>query len=553
LTTSSRSHTDWLLILGFCGFLFFFGLNSFGLIGADEPRYAQIAREMLARHDWVTPILGGNPWLEKPPLYYWQAMLSYRIFGVSDWAARIPSAMDATFLVIAVYLFLRRFHPGFQLDGALITASAAGIIGFARAASTDMPLAATFGIAMLAWYAWFESRSRAYLAVFYVFLALGTLAKGPVAPVLAALIILLYAAARRDYGIVWRTLWIPGPILFFLVALPWYILVQLRNPEFFRIFILQHNLARFGTDLYHHQQPFWYYVPVTLLALIPWVIFVAESGIESLRIWWHEGKATVAGDEALNFFLLLWLATPVFFFSLSRSKLPGYILPALPAGTLLVAEYIRRHVVDEMRPSWLVIVLHSLIAAAPMVPALMIQYILVQHRLAPGPALWISLLATFVIAVAMAATLHSTLGLRMLRLVTLVPVILVVAAVLRIGGPRIDESFSARPLANEISRVEQGLLQAAIFHVPREVEYGLAFYRNQAIENYDRGEIPQEAHLLVTTQAAERDIHNLLGSRRVSLLGTYPPQNLEYFWVAAASAPAHDMENMPGMKHGSSN
>ncbi|HEY7617381.1 MAG TPA: glycosyltransferase family 39 protein, partial [Terriglobales bacterium] len=165
-----RSRTDGLLIFGFCGFLFFFGLNYFGLIGADEPRYAQIAREMLSRHDWITPTLGGKPWLEKPVLYYWEAMLSYSIFGVSDWAARIPSALDATLVVIAVYFFLRRFRPGFQLDGALVTASTAGVIGFARAASTDMPLAAAFTLAMLSWYAWHESGKRMYLAAFYILL-----------------------------------------------------------------------------------------------------------------------------------------------------------------------------------------------------------------------------------------------------------------------------------------------------------------------------------------------------------------------------------------------
>ena len=145
----SRASTDWLLLAGFCGFLFFFGLAYFGLIGADEPRYAQVAREMLARHDWITPTLGGKPWLEKPPLYYWQAMLAYSIFGVSDWAARLPSAADATLMVIVIYLFLKSLRPGFQLDGALMTASAAGVIGFARAASTDMPLAAMFTIALL--------------------------------------------------------------------------------------------------------------------------------------------------------------------------------------------------------------------------------------------------------------------------------------------------------------------------------------------------------------------------------------------------------------------
>ena len=132
--------SDSLLLAGFCGFLFFFGLSYFGLVGADEPRYAQVAQEMFVRHDWITPTLGGKPWLEKPALYYWQTILAYKIFGVSDWAARLCSALDATLMVVAVYLFLRRFRSdahfaGFSLDGALMTASASGVIGFARAAS----------------------------------------------------------------------------------------------------------------------------------------------------------------------------------------------------------------------------------------------------------------------------------------------------------------------------------------------------------------------------------------------------------------------------------
>src|SRR5271166_634010 len=138
---TARTRTDFLLLAGFCGFLFFYGLGQFGLIGADEPRYAQVAREMLDRHDWITPVLGGRPWLEKPPLYYWQAMLAYSVFGVSDFAARIPSAIDATLLIVAVYFFFCKFRRGVEVDAALITASCAGIIGYARAASTDMPLA----------------------------------------------------------------------------------------------------------------------------------------------------------------------------------------------------------------------------------------------------------------------------------------------------------------------------------------------------------------------------------------------------------------------------
>src|SRR2546421_3956868 len=172
LRTNLRIRTDVLLLAAFCGFLFFYGLGAFGLLGADEPRYAQVAREMLDRSEWVTPALQGKPWLEKPVLYYWQAMLSFRAFGVTDRAARVPAAFDAAMLIAVVYLFLRRFRPGSELDGALITASCAGVVGFARAAATDMPLAATFAIALLGWYAWYESRTRMYLAVFYIFLAL---------------------------------------------------------------------------------------------------------------------------------------------------------------------------------------------------------------------------------------------------------------------------------------------------------------------------------------------------------------------------------------------
>src|SRR5579863_9894687 len=273
----NRTRTDFLLLAGFCGFLFFYGLGQFGLIGADEPRYAQVAREMIERHDWITPMLGGHPWLEKPPLYYWQAMVVYSIFGVSDWAARLPSAIDATFLVLAVYFFLRRFRPGFELDGALIASSCAGIMVYAHAASMDMALAATFTTGMLAWWAWRETSQRSYLAAFYAFVALGTLAKGPVAPFLAAIVIFCYLAAIHDWRSIFKTLWLPGIGLFLLIALPWYFTVQSRNPTFFREFIVEHNLGRFSRNLYQHAEPFWYYRPVTVLALLPWTVFGIAS------------------------------------------------------------------------------------------------------------------------------------------------------------------------------------------------------------------------------------------------------------------------------------
>jgi 4-amino-4-deoxy-L-arabinose transferase-like glycosyltransferase len=533
---TSRASTDWLLLAGFCGFLFFFGLAFFGLVGLDEPRYAQVAREMLARHDWITPTLGGKPWLEKPPLYYWQAMLAYSVFGVSDWAARLPSAIDATLMVIAVYLFLKRFRPGFELDGALLAASSAGVVGFARAASTDMPLAAMFTITLLAWYAWYESESHGYLAVFYSFLALGMLAKGPLAPFLAALIIAIFALAKRDCGVLRKTLWVPGILLFCALTLPWHIAVQTRNSEFFRIFILQHNLARFGTNLYHHKEPFWYYIPVLLIGLIPWTVFVGAALAETIRAWWAERQRMLESEDALNVFLLLWLAVPLLFFSLSQSKLPGYIVPALPAGTLLLVEYIRRRATAGERASIFLIVLHSIAAVAPIVPALMIQYIVLQHRLPWGKAAAISFSFAAVLAIGVAIALRTKLGFGALRFVTLVPVVLAVAAMLRLGTPALDSTLSVRSLANEMSLLETKPLPLAVTHVSRETEFGLCFYRNQIINRYELGQIPDGEHLLVAPEGSQTAIAKAVAGRRVSYLGSFAPQGLDYYWVSGLRA-----------------
>ena len=150
LEDRARRSIDVLALLAFCGFFFIAGIQLVGLIGADEPRYAQVAREMLARHDWVTPVLYGHPWLEKPPLYYWCAMLAYKgAGGVTDWAARLPSAILCSLMVFFIYVWARYFRRGMQLDAALITAASAMVIGFGRSASTDMPLTAMFTAAML--------------------------------------------------------------------------------------------------------------------------------------------------------------------------------------------------------------------------------------------------------------------------------------------------------------------------------------------------------------------------------------------------------------------
>ncbi len=338
------------------------GGDGLGLVGADEPRYAQIAHEMLVRFDaaptlkdrlsaCVTPYLYGRPWLEKPALYYWRAMFIFQDFGVHDWAARLPSATFAFIMVALIYLHMKRFRPGGHLDAALITVSCAGIMAFAHGASTDMQMAAPLAIGLLGWYAWYETDSKFWLYDIYFFTGLATLAKGPVAPLLAFLIIAAFAFLRREWHILRRSFWWPGVVLYFAMVLPWFIAVQHQNPTFFREFFLEHNLQRFATDRYQHNQPFWYYLVVMVLGLMPWAVIAVRAlidGILTSVAEWRLRRSRVGKPlptrpgDAFPEFLVLWALIPVVFFSFSQSKLPGYILPAIPPITILTGDYLYR-------------------------------------------------------------------------------------------------------------------------------------------------------------------------------------------------------------------
>ncbi|HKW18690.1 MAG TPA: glycosyltransferase family 39 protein [Terriglobales bacterium] len=520
--------SDYILLIAVAAFFLSWKLSAFGLIGADEPRYAQVAREMLERHDWVTSTLGGLPWLEKPPLYYWQAMLAYKLFGVSDWAARLPSVLDAFLLLLVVYFFLRRFRGGFELDGTLIVATSAGIVGFSRAASTDMPLTAAFTISMLGWCAWFESRNRKWLLAFYGFIALAMLAKGPVAPFLAAAVIATFAAVNRSANLIRKTLWLPGILLFCVIALPWYALVQFRNPQFFHEFIIEHNLARFGTNLYHHPEPFWYYVPVTLLAWVPWTVFVLPAGV------WATVQLRKSATGTVRLFLLIWIAVVVIFFSISQSKLPGYVLPAIPPGALLATEFIHDRGLSERSRALkrvLLFAVHSAVLGVLVFCALMIQPLILEHRIP-----WNLASIPFTVASIIAAAgfvLLLKFDLRALRFATLVPMIVAVAIALRFGAGPLDATLSARPVASQLAQFDAQHLPAALFLVPRETEFGIEFYRNQATPRYELRQIPAGEHLVVAARGFEKSIAAATGRRPV-YLGSFQPQKLEFFYVPAS-------------------
>jgi 4-amino-4-deoxy-L-arabinose transferase-like glycosyltransferase len=527
------------LVVGVCCFFFFFGLGAFGLTGADEPRYAQIAREMLARHDWIVPTLNGAPWLEKPALLYWKMMNSYSIFGVSDWAARVPAAFYATALVLGIFFFMRRFRFASELDAAMIAASSAGMIGFGRGASTDMLVSAPFALAMMSWWTWHQTGRKLWLMIFYGLLGVGALAKGPVAPALAVLVVGAYALLRRDGKIFLRTISVPGFALFFAIVLPWFVAIQIKVPQFFRVFFIEHNLERFGTNLYQHSQPFWYYIPVFLLAALPWTFFALPALVEAGRnVFRRESPEPSAapGDDGLPGFLFFWIVVPIIFFSLSRAKLPGYILPAIPAAALLTADYIHRL---KAIPR-LLTALHALLCAILLVCALMAPFAMVKQ--APPQSLQIGMTVTGAVIAVMVLLMVRREGVRVLHFVTLVPTILAVAFLLRPAAATIDRTQSARPINQHLAELGVSVAEpVATFNVKRQVAYGLDFYRNQPISHYEHegpldmpSGIPSGRHVVVAKEGSLGAVQAAVGNRQVLPIGTFPLQHLEFFQVSAA-------------------
>lgn len=550
-----------------------FGGDGLGLVGADEPRYAQIAHEMLDRFDsahtltgrlgaCVTPYLYGRPWLEKPALYYWRAMFIFQEFGVHDWSARLPSASFAFIMAVLIYLHMRRFRPGGHLDAALITVACAGIIGFARGASTDMQMAAPFSIGLLGWYAWFETDSKFWLFDIYFFTGVATLAKGPVAPFLAIMIVLAFAALRREWSIVKRSLWWPGVALYFAIVLPWFIAVQNENPTFFREFFWEHNLERFATNRYQHEQPFWYYFVVVLLALMPWTVLAMRAlidGIQTSVAEWRLRHASTAKrkpnrpGDAFPEFLVIWAIIPVIFFSFSQSKLPGYILPSIPPLTILTGDYLYRKRGPGLN-RWELAGHAALLGLMTMFTLLLPWFVAHGPVLPPARPLAIAFIAAAGAALLIVIVVKG-FGVARLRLATSGVLMVMVFFLYGIGPffgiPAVastkrvinllDRSYSARPLAHRLHDFAPANETVAVFRVRRDMEYGLAFYRNHEVVNYEESGVPEEQHLLVARVTGRNgvDLHTpaaleeYLEGRHYEMLFTWPEQGLEVYLVGS--------------------
>lgn len=328
----------------------FYQIGNFAFVGADEPRYARIAQEMNLRNSYVTPTLEFRPWLEKPPLLFWLEALSFKIFGVSEWSARFPVAICALTAALAVGVFaagIAGSRAGF-IAPLILTTSGLFFV-YARAAGTDMPLLAAFTLALVATFEASRRGSNAMMLGGGAALGLATLAKGPVALVLFAAVYLIYALIVQAFP--WNRIQsLLGLASFCCVSVPWYWLVWLENgANFVATFWLNHHLARFLTSVHHHSQPFWYYLPVLILGLFPWSFFLIAPAVRMVR-----RRRPAVGLNREEVFLWLWFVIPVLFFSLSNSKLPGYVLPVLPAAAVLAAlEWDRLSRLDLHAHRWL--------------------------------------------------------------------------------------------------------------------------------------------------------------------------------------------------------
>ena len=405
----------------------------------------------------------------------------------------------------------------------------------------DMALAATFALRCWRGGAGSESGKKRSSQCFYSLWLWVLLAKGPVAPLLAALVIRVYCAAAR--GVSRQFCELSGCLESHFSArspCPGILPFSCETPSFFRVLFCNIILPAFPAICITTASRSGTTCPVTSLALVPWTVFIIAACAPAIRSCLR--SQTSEGGRKPNFriFAFCWLLVPVLFFSISQSKLPGYILPAVPAGAIILADYLREW--QESKPpknpsKWL-IVLHAVLASAPFVPALLLAYIVTQHRMPGGRPMLIALALAFILAAGIALTLSSRAGLRMLRFVTLIPVLLSVAAVLKIGAPSLDQELSARPLAGEIASIEVHPLPLAVYGVPREMEYGLNFYRNQPIPRYEWGGIPAQEHFLIAPDNWQAGVAKYAAGRRVLLLGHYAPQRVDYYWVSAATGGA---------------
>jgi 4-amino-4-deoxy-L-arabinose transferase-like glycosyltransferase len=404
---------------------------------------------MLDSGDWVTPRLNGLKYFEKPPLQYWVTAAAFSVFGADEWTARLWPAVTGLLCIAFTALAARRLAPdsspgvaalmlagswGFFLGGQFLTLDmgitfflTVAVLSYALSRRTDIPPWAQRNWMLLAWAA----------------AAFAVLSKGLIGVVIPGLAVAVYVAVQRDLSALRRLHWIAGLALFSAITVPWFVLVQQRNPEFFRFFFVYEHFERYLLPDHHRPGPWWYFAPVVLVGLLPWTPAVPAA---IARAW----KAPAEGFR-VDRFLVIWAAVVIVFFSASHSKLPGYILPAVPAILLLVARHYPA-MSDRLR-RWPAL---ACVAGGPVV-ALLAAGLLISWEHLPWKAaeadysIWL-LLAAFALSIAGFAALEMhRRGLTERSLVAASLGSLVAIQLALSGMHAVDEHYSSERLIEQIT------------------------------------------------------------------------------------------------------
>jgi 4-amino-4-deoxy-L-arabinose transferase-like glycosyltransferase len=316
-------------------FVLFHNLGGPALFDPDEGRNAEIAREILVTDDWVTPYYDFLPRLEKPAFYYTLTALSYKLFGISEAAARFPSAVSALAALLLTYFFARRLLGAWAaLWSGLVLLTCVEFFAFSRIVILDMTLAFFITLALAAFYlasaAERGGKKRAYYFLMYAALAGATLVKGPIGLVFPGMIVAAYLAVRRKWPAPLEMELGWGLVIFFAIAAPWYAWAESRRPGYLAYFLGQEHFARYLTPYFQRTKPWHYFLVVLAVGFFPWTFFLPSL---ARRLW----KKSL---DDLSLYLFLWAVVPFVFFSFSRSKMAEYLLPIYPALAILAGKTI---------------------------------------------------------------------------------------------------------------------------------------------------------------------------------------------------------------------
>jgi 4-amino-4-deoxy-L-arabinose transferase-like glycosyltransferase len=329
----------WLLLLA-VAIIWFGNLEYRKLVKPDEGRYAEIPREMVVSGDWTTPRLNELKYFEKPPLQYWATAVAYEVFGEHQWTSRLWAALTGfAGVLLAWFAGARLFGREAGLYAALLLGSSMLYAMMAHINTLDMGVTffITLGIfsLLIAQKEEQAAQRRNWMLLAWAGLALAVLSKGLMGLILPGAALFLYSVFNRDLTIWKRMHWFSGLLVFLLVAAPWFVLVIKANPEFFDRFFIYEHYTRFTTKVHGRYQPWYYFVPVLLLGMLPWTVLMFDT---LLRTW--RGSVQQVKAFSPERFLLVWAVFIYFFFSISGSKLPSYLLPMFPALALLMGKQI---------------------------------------------------------------------------------------------------------------------------------------------------------------------------------------------------------------------